>query len=212
MPIHVALQVIQSRTSLFLSILFLGLFYLTGRHPAPLIELNQRIRQWHVEHPIKNTFLRNVLRATHHTGGFRAMTLQVLFWSGVLFLFYDAKQAALAMILVMLAQVLLVNLFKLIYAFDRPKAGLELMRSKSYPSGHSSAALTFAILISTSLGRLLPPVIGAIVTGFYALNFVLTAYGRIALDVHWISDVIGGLLLALGILFGLNAFAVISLN
>lgn len=209
---YFALQVLKSRMSLILSLMFFGLFIITGRHPAPLIELNRRLRQWHIEHPIKNTALRNVLRATHYTGGVRIMTLQVILWGMVLFFVYEEKRSAIILTLVMLVQASMVNVLKLVYGFERPKAGLELMRSKSYPSGHSAAALTFAVLITISVGRLLPPTLGAIVSGLYALNFVLTAYARIALDVHWVSDVVGGLLFALGLLMGLDAVSVISLS
>ncbi len=211
MPEHIALQIIQSKSSLILSPVFFGLFYLTGRHPAPLIDLNHRLRHWHVQQPIKSIYLRKVLHATHHTGGVRMMSIQVLFWSIVLVL-YGAERTAITLVLVMLIQALIVSALKLMYGFERPKAGIELMRSKSYPSGHSAAALTFAVLISVSVGRFLPPALGAIVTGFYALNFVLTAYARVALDVHWVSDVIGGLLFSLGLLMGLDAFAVIGLS
>lgn len=212
MPSFFALPELQSRTSLILSLIFLGLFIITGRHPAPLTELNQRIRQWHIQNPIKHVFLRKLLRATHYTGGVRIMAIQVAFWSLVLAFVFGAEYSALVLIIVMLVQSTMVSGLKLMYGFERPKVGLEIMRSKSYPSGHTAASLSFAVLITISIGRLLPPTLGAIVSGFYALNFVLTAYARVALDVHWMSDVLGGILFALGLLMGLDAFSIIGLS
>jgi undecaprenyl-diphosphatase len=70
-------------------------------------------------------------------------------------------------------------------------------RTSSFPSGHSSSAVTAAILLST-------PVSGW--TILYAILAAIVAFSRVHVKIHHITDVAGGLMV--GALYG-TAFAAI---
>lgn len=68
----------------------------------------------------------------------------------------------------------------------------------SFPSGHMLRTVIVYGLLAFVIHRLSPsPLVRALVTPAAILIIVLVAFDRLYLDVHWESDVIGGLLLGL---------------
>jgi undecaprenyl-diphosphatase len=65
----------------------------------------------------------------------------------------------------------------------------------SFPSGHSSTAAAFYAGAALLLARRRGPVARAALTGLAVGIAVAVASSRVLLDVHWLSDVIAGLLL-----------------
>jgi undecaprenyl-diphosphatase len=65
----------------------------------------------------------------------------------------------------------------------------------SFPSGHSATAAVFYATAALLLGRGRPRAVRAVVAGLAAGIAVAVAASRVLLDVHWLSDVIGGLAL-----------------
>jgi undecaprenyl-diphosphatase len=65
----------------------------------------------------------------------------------------------------------------------------------SFPSGHSGTAAAFYACAALLLGRYRGRVGRAVLTGLAAGIAVAVAASRVLLDVHWLSDVIGGLAL-----------------
>jgi undecaprenyl-diphosphatase len=65
----------------------------------------------------------------------------------------------------------------------------------SFPSGHSATAAAFYAGAALLLGRRRGHVSRAILTGLAVGIAVAVASSRVLLDVHWVSDVIAGLLL-----------------
>ncbi len=119
-----------------------------------------------------------------------ALLAAIVIW----LIWHKAYRAALAAMIAVLAARIFVGLLK--YGIQRPRPiesfqGVELF---SFPSGHATiAALTFgilAVLVSHSMGRWAR----ALVYAVCALAVVSIAYSRIYLGVHWLSDVMGGLL------------------
>jgi undecaprenyl-diphosphatase len=65
----------------------------------------------------------------------------------------------------------------------------------SFPSGHSATAAAFYAGAALLLGRRRGHTARAVLTGFAVGIAVAVASSRVLLDVHWLSDVIAGLLL-----------------
>jgi membrane-associated phospholipid phosphatase len=74
----------------------------------------------------------------------------------------------------------------------------------SFPSGHSATAAAFYAAAALVLGRMLPRRQRQILIGLAVALAVAVAASRVLLDLHWLSDVIGGLSLGWG-WFGLCA-------
>ena len=65
----------------------------------------------------------------------------------------------------------------------------------SFPSGHSSTAAAFYAAAALIVGRHLPRRARQIVVAAAVAVAVAVAASRVLLDLHWLSDVIGGLAL-----------------
>jgi len=63
----------------------------------------------------------------------------------------------------------------------------------SFPSGHSSTAAAFYAAAALIIGRHLPPQARRIVVAASVAVAVAVGASRVLLDLHWLSDVIGGL-------------------
>lgn len=89
--------------------------------------------------------------------------------------------------IVLLAACRAVSLFKTVFERDRPRDYVEF----SYPSGHvvsvASVAFTSIVLCAWLVPRLLRRV-----TVIAVVAVVLSATFRVLLDVHWVTDVLGG--------------------
>jgi undecaprenyl-diphosphatase len=88
------------------------------------------------------------------------------------------------------------------FAFDRPRPpvslGFAMVSSPSYPSGHTAIATAVAVSLLVTAARARRPVLRhAARAGLVALPLVV-GLSRLALGVHWLTDVIGGFLLGLG--------------
>jgi undecaprenyl-diphosphatase len=65
----------------------------------------------------------------------------------------------------------------------------------SFPSGHTTTAAAFWAAAALLLGRRRPRAARAVITGVAVGIAVAVGASRVLLDVHWLSDVIGGLAL-----------------
>jgi membrane-associated phospholipid phosphatase len=68
----------------------------------------------------------------------------------------------------------------------------------SFPSGHSATSAAFYAAAALILGRTLPRRPRQILTGLAVGIAVAVAASRVLLDLHWLSDVVGGLALGWG--------------
>ena len=86
------------------------------------------------------------------------------------------------------------QLFKLLVGRPRPR-GVNM----GFPSGHVTAAATFAVLIFYVLSRERVSPGARVGLGMVAVALVLlVGYARVILNAHWPSDVLGGMLLGGG--------------
>ena len=65
----------------------------------------------------------------------------------------------------------------------------------SFPSGHTTAAAAFYAAAALLLGRRRPRKLRAALIGAAVCISIAVAASRVLLDVHWLTDVIGGLAL-----------------
>lgn len=88
---------------------------------------------------------------------------------------------------------------KALFARSRPDVLLEPLSSYSFPSGHSSAAFAFFLLLGLLAGRGQPPRWRLTWLLLASLPATAIALSRVYLGVHWPSDIIAGAVLAAGI-------------
>ncbi|MGE5226396.1 MAG: phosphatase PAP2 family protein [Planctomycetaceae bacterium] len=104
--------------------------------------------------------------------------------------------AALFLAVVVVGQFVLSNAIKLAVARVRPDAPpLHLVTGPSFPSGHATAAAATWAAAALVLGRNASPRIRAVLAGSAAAVAVAVACSRVLLGAHWMSDVLGGLVL-----------------
>jgi len=68
----------------------------------------------------------------------------------------------------------------------------------SFPSGHSATAAATYAAAALVIGRLLPPLWRRVLAAVAVAIAVAVAGSRVLLDLHWLSDVVGGLALGWG--------------
>ena len=158
---------------------------------------------------LKISFLVTKIQNPIFTGLAKAMdlifdtkSLIVVFIIISVFLFcQNHKRKSIFFVLTMLANVILLYLIKGLVARARPLNPLVVNNDFSFPSGHAASSVVFFGLLayfvfSKSKNKDLRFFI-VLVSVFIIL---LIGFSRIYLNVHWFSDVIGGLTLGLFIL------------
>jgi undecaprenyl-diphosphatase len=136
-------------------------------------------------------------------GILRALTIGLI---GLLLLLRRRWAALIAFAVTESLTPLAVNVVKAIVDRPRPPAATLTAAASSFPSGHAAYAATtaVAVLLLFDLGRLRPLWVGVAV-----VVVALMAWSRTYLQVHWLSDVVGGVLLGLGV--ALATFAITQL-
>ena len=118
--------------------------------------------------------------------------LSTLAVAAAIYLYFRRKMRAALLLITVFGGRLLVELQKIVVNRDRPGANehLEAVFSMSFPSGHAANAMITYITIG-----LLVPVQQrnrAIAVGLGLALALQAGWSRVALGVHWPSDVIGG--------------------
>lgn len=140
-------------------------------------------------HADRGAFGRNALLLTRF-GGWAILTAMTL--AAALLLVFTRKIRAALLLFTVFGGRLLVELQKVAVDRDRPGVSphLEAVHSMSFPSGHSANAMITYLAIA-----LLVPVRQrnrAIAVGIALATAIQVGWSRVALGVHWPSDVIGG--------------------
>ena len=162
----------------------------------PLAPLNLVVRRFVDSR--RNMRLRPLMIITHRYNDVLSFSIQLIVLALVLgFALRDWRRATVLMA-AMFVQTTAVTLFKRLSSIDRPPQMIShvIMTSGSYPSGHSAASMTFALLVPYVLIPYFSLPVLILLAIFLACIALLTAYGRLYLDVHWLTDIIGGWVLS----------------
>lgn len=152
----------------------------------------------HVVNKTRQVKIKRFMVFTHQYNDFIPASTQILLVAMLLgFLWKDWKKGMFITATLMI-QTTVVTVTKRIAVRTRPphETAHKLMTSGSYPSGHAASTMAMALLTPTFLAPYLPsPAIYAIFAYLF-INALFTAYGRLYLDMHWATDIVGGWILA----------------
>ncbi|MFE8072740.1 bifunctional DedA family/phosphatase PAP2 family protein [Marinobacteraceae bacterium S3BR75-40.1] len=128
---------------------------------------------------------------------------KMLWWGfGLLITYLTAtlhRAAALHVLFAGLAVLLLTYGLKTGFGISRPEVVFPPPNFNSYPSGHASGNTVFYGLLAAFFAQEWPARHRWRVYAVGAIPIVLIALSRLFLNVHWFSDVVGGILLGLAI-------------
>ena len=162
--------------------------------------LNSRVRTAVMNH--RKPWLERPMRWTHQVNGavsMSALTAAVAFLFGIV---WDSWMQGFVITAAMLFETAFTHATKALHKSERPPQLIAdfLMKTHSYPSGHSAASMTFALIVPYFMSMHLAPVYVIPVAVLLLFNALATAYGRLYLDMHWMVDLLGGWCMA-GITF-----------
>lgn len=175
-----------------LSIIFvlLDIFYLR------LERFNLLVR--HLVNRTRQVRIKKIMIFTHKYNDIVPASTQIIIVAMLLgFLWKDWKRG-LFITAVLVLQTTVVTITKKIAVRARPPhvAAHKLMTSGSYPSGHAASTMAMAFLVPRFLSPYLPFWAIVLLLVYLLVNALFTAYGRLYLDMHWATDIVGGWVLA----------------
>lgn len=117
----------------------------------------------------------------------------LLIWAG-------RSAQALLLSLSLILTMFFVHAMKLMFRRPRPAAITELLVPMppdwSFPSAHTAQATAFFLALSLIAIRILPPFWASTISLLSLLAIGIVGYSRVYLQVHFISDVLAGMILA----------------
>jgi len=127
-------------------------------------------------------------------------TLPVLILSliiSVVMWFRHSKKEAVFLASAMIVDAAAIAILKILVQRPRPLNALVTATDYAFPSGHTATAVVFFGMISYLLLRNMSPdrlnTFKPIIIGVFSLIIILIGFSRIYLNLHWLTDVIGGL-------------------
>jgi membrane-associated phospholipid phosphatase len=193
---------------LVLAVTCLGLAFLFAKFGSVVLEGELRgadiaVRNWVLAH---RTAAGRVI--------FNGITLlgakEVLVPLGLLIgwrMFRGTRGWVLLVVFCALATAEFVGLLKRVYRMPRPEGGIERSMGLSFPSGHSAGSAALLIFLGYVAIRHRVP--SRLVVPVVVLVVLLVGASRIYLDMHWMSDVLGGWVI--GSAFGIGSCALYEL-
>jgi membrane-associated phospholipid phosphatase len=156
----------------------------------------ERFNLWvrHIINRTRQIKIKKLMVFTHQYNDFVPGSTQILFFSALLGFIWKDWKSGLFLCAAMVLQTTIITLNKKITFRARPPhvSAHKIMTSGSYPSGHSAATMTLALLGPYFLSQYIPLWATAAIFIYFFANALLTAYGRLYLDMHWATDVVGG--------------------
>jgi membrane-associated phospholipid phosphatase len=178
------------------AVLFTALALLVWSSAAPIVRLDRRTSTDLHRYALSHHGFLTLMRAISNAGTTVIWTVVLALVTGWL-LYRRLFRLAVFVVITGAGSLLLNNLIKLAVGRARPHLSdpVAVAAGKSFPSGHSQAAIVgFAILVAVFLpavARRWRPWVIAIAT----VPVLLIGFSRIALGVHYLSDVVGAYLI-----------------
>ena len=171
---------------------FILLSQLAGHFPF-MHNLNQLV--FHTLQALHNPPFDHAMVFLTGMGDIWLLTVLVLLTAGYLFI---TKQhlALWHWLAAFIFPLLLVELLKQFYALPRPP-GIEILQGYAYPSGHATLATATYGFLAILLARDVRPAYRLAIYSSASLLILLIAFSRLYLGAHWLTDVVGGMLLGL---------------
>lgn len=150
---------------------------------------------------ISHTFILNI-RNNNLTYFFKLYTniagaIFLIIISTIIMIFNKNKKIALYVYINLISSWLINEIFKNIFLRERPTINLINETGLSYPSGHSMIGFAFYGFISYILYQKVKKKSSKIIIVFCFITLIsLIGFSRIYLGVHYLTDIIGGFLLA----------------
>jgi undecaprenyl-diphosphatase len=181
-------------TIVFATSLALGaLFALADRNGA-IRAMDRRVSEWGSANADSRAV--DIVELVTHLGSSRVVFVAIVVAAVADYTRRRNHEVFMFMAAVQLGELLLNNLLKVTVRRERP-AVLQLIDADgfAFPSGHAAAAAAGWSAVALVLGRDRPRIVRAALAGAAALIAVTVATSRALLGVHWVSDVVAGLVL-----------------
>ena len=174
-------------------LLFGALAYLL-RTSSMLADLDASVAQWGADHA--GDVSDDTLNLITHLGGTEVVVFLAIVVGVAEYVRKPNRWIAPFLVVVLLGQNLLTNGIKELLDRARPTLNpIAETLGPSFPSGHSATAAAFWAACALLIGRGRSKDVRAMLAGAAAAIAVAVACTRVLLDLHWLSDVIAGLIL-----------------
>jgi len=172
----------------------LGVVVYMIRTSSGVVRVDQTVARWAATHTGTGSFrMLQILTALGSTPVIIAVAL-----AGALFGWWKRRGISIPLFLtlVVVGQLAASNLIKFTVEHVRPDLGpMGALGTPSFPSGHSTAAAATYAALALVIGRDLSARARAALGGLAVGVAIAVAGSRVLLGVHWLSDVVAGLIL-----------------
>jgi len=173
-----------------------ALAYLT-RSRSELVTIDSDISQWVNDH--SSRFVHDVLQVITQLGSTTFVIVAAIVLAAVEMWRRPSRWIIPFLLAVMVGEGVLTNVVKELLARARPTLNPTAhLLGPSFPSGHTATAAAFWAAAALLMGRGRGQRAHALLAGGAVAIAIAVACSRVFLDVHWFSDVLGGLALGWG--------------
>lgn len=176
-------------------LVFLAIIYGILSNNSLLIYLDQKAQSYidPLQTPELNLLMLTLTQVTNNY----VFLLLSLITVGILF-YKNRSNNAIWLIISLIIGLLMELSIKYIIARSRPPSTIIEISSYSFPSGHATIFVIFFLILYLSFRSLTKGHISALFLKWGSLLAVISIlFSRLYLNAHWLSDIIGGVLLAL---------------